>query len=72
MVVHLDSDTVLNFYHGMFSLISLRYWRLNALYRALKPPGYYKEWHLGIRVSSNKKFVAFISGVPLTLRVRSK
>jgi glycylpeptide N-tetradecanoyltransferase len=37
---------------------------------ALKPPGYHKEWHIGVRVSSNKKLVAFISGVPLTLRVR--
>ncbi|KAF8201746.1 N-myristoyl transferase [Pholiota molesta] len=37
---------------------------------ALKPPGYHKEWHVGVRVSSNKKLVAFISGVPITLRVR--
>ncbi|KAJ8598041.1 N-myristoyl transferase [Rhizopogon salebrosus TDB-379] len=37
---------------------------------ALKPPGYLKEWHLGVRVSSNQKLVAFISGVPMTLRVR--
>ncbi|KIJ69006.1 hypothetical protein HYDPIDRAFT_79751 [Hydnomerulius pinastri MD-312] len=37
---------------------------------ALKPPGYYKEWHIGVRVSSNKKLVAFISGVPITIRVR--
>ncbi|KAL4077148.1 acyl-CoA N-acyltransferase [Scleroderma yunnanense] len=37
---------------------------------ALKPPGYYKEWHLGVRVSTNKKLVAFISGIPITLRVR--
>ncbi|KAG5653839.1 hypothetical protein H0H81_010112 [Sphagnurus paluster] len=37
---------------------------------ALKPPGYHKEWHVGVRVSSNKKLVAFISGVPLNLRVR--
>ncbi|KIJ16792.1 hypothetical protein PAXINDRAFT_131704 [Paxillus involutus ATCC 200175] len=37
---------------------------------ALKPPGYCKEWHIGVRVSSNKKLVAFISGVPTTLRVR--
>ncbi|KAF8965241.1 N-myristoyl transferase [Flammula alnicola] len=37
---------------------------------ALKPPGYHKEWHIGVRVSSNKKLVAFISGVPMTLRVR--
>jgi glycylpeptide N-tetradecanoyltransferase len=40
------------------------------LHWALKPPGYHKEWHIGVRVSSNKKLVAFISGVPLTLRVR--
>jgi len=37
---------------------------------ALKPPGYHKEWHVGVRVSSNKKLVAFISGVPMSLRVR--
>ncbi|KAI6132520.1 N-myristoyl transferase [Pisolithus croceorrhizus] len=36
----------------------------------LKSPGYFKEWHVGVRVSSNKKLVAFISGVPTTLRVR--
>lgn len=44
----------------------------NILCRALKPPGYHKEWHIGVRVSSNKKLVAFISGVPITLRVRGK
>ncbi|CAA7271621.1 unnamed protein product [Cyclocybe aegerita] len=37
---------------------------------ALKPPGYHPEWHIGVRVSTNKKLVAFISGVPMTLRVR--
>ncbi|THH12512.1 hypothetical protein EW146_g7623 [Bondarzewia mesenterica] len=37
---------------------------------ALKPPGYHKEWHIGVRVSANTKLVAFISGVPITLRVR--
>ncbi|KAJ7743688.1 Myristoyl-CoA:protein N-myristoyltransferase, N-terminal domain-containing protein [Mycena maculata] len=39
---------------------------------ALTPPGYFKEWHIGVRVSSNKKLVAFISGVPMKLRVRGK
>jgi glycylpeptide N-tetradecanoyltransferase len=38
---------------------------------ALKPPGYHPEWHIGVRVSSNKKLVAFISGVPITLKIRS-
>lgn len=42
------------------------------IYRALKPPGWHKEWHIGVRVSSNKKLVAFISGVPIHLRVRQK
>ncbi len=37
---------------------------------ALLPPGYCKDWHLGVRVSSNQKLVAFISGVPATVRVR--
>ncbi|EIN07254.1 N-myristoyl transferase [Punctularia strigosozonata HHB-11173 SS5] len=37
---------------------------------ALMPPGYHKEWHIGVRVASNKKLVAFISGVPVTMRVR--
>ncbi|KAN0136941.1 Myristoyl-CoA:protein N-myristoyltransferase, N-terminal domain containing protein [Lactarius tabidus] len=39
---------------------------------ALKPPGWYKEWNIGVRVSSNRKLVAFISGVPINLRVRKK
>jgi len=45
---------------------------LMASTRALKTPGYFEEWHLGVRVSSNKKLVAFISGIPITLRVREK
>ncbi|KAI0636740.1 N-myristoyl transferase [Trametes polyzona] len=38
---------------------------------ALKPPGYHKEWHVGVRVSSTKKLVAFISAVPVRVRVRA-
>jgi len=38
---------------------------------ALQPPGYHKEWHIGVRVRSNKKLVAFISGWPINIRVRS-
>ncbi|RXW20085.1 hypothetical protein EST38_g5786 [Candolleomyces aberdarensis] len=37
---------------------------------ALTPPGYHKEWHIGVRMSSNKRLIAFISGVPMMLRVR--
>ncbi|KAL9715236.1 glycylpeptide N-tetradecanoyltransferase [Leucoagaricus gongylophorus] len=37
---------------------------------ALMPPGYHKEWHIGVRLVTTKKLVAFISGVPMTLKVR--
>ncbi|KAM0717070.1 hypothetical protein Q7P37_006922 [Cladosporium fusiforme] len=42
---------------------------------ALKPPGWKKEWHIGVRAKTAQegkkgKLVAFISGVPATLRVR--
>jgi hypothetical protein len=45
---------------------------LTVASRALMPPGWHKEWHIGVRVASNKKLVAFISGVPITLNVREK
>jgi len=37
---------------------------------ALQPPGYFKDWSVGVRVKSNKKLVGFVSAVPITLRVR--
>ncbi|KAF2192706.1 N-myristoyl transferase [Zopfia rhizophila CBS 207.26] len=37
---------------------------------ALKAPGWRKEWHVGVRATASKKLVAFISGIPLELRVR--
>lgn len=38
---------------------------------ALQPPGWRREWHVGVRVRSSGRLVAFISAVPTTLRVRS-
>ncbi|KAF9169989.1 glycylpeptide N-tetradecanoyltransferase [Mortierella sp. AD011] len=38
---------------------------------ALLPPGWKKSWHIGVRVASNKKLVAFISGIPQDVRVHS-
>ncbi|KAJ3301152.1 Glycylpeptide N-tetradecanoyltransferase 2 [Blyttiomyces sp. JEL0837] len=38
---------------------------------ALQPPGWKQVWHLGVRVASNKKLVAFISGIPADLRIHS-
>ncbi|KAL2921511.1 Glycylpeptide N-tetradecanoyltransferase 1 [Bienertia sinuspersici] len=39
---------------------------------ALRPPGHYKSWHIGVRVKSSKKLVAFITGVPARVRVRDE
>ena len=36
---------------------------------ALRPPGYFRSWHIGVRVKSSKKLVAFITGVPARIRV---
>lgn len=33
-------------------------------------PGWRKEWHIGVRASQSRKLVAFISGIPVDLRVR--
>ncbi|KAJ3514368.1 hypothetical protein NMY22_g14755 [Coprinellus aureogranulatus] len=37
---------------------------------ALTPSGYHKEWHIGVRMTCNRKLIAFVSGVPTMLRVR--
>ncbi|CZT05833.1 hypothetical protein WAI453_004414 [Rhynchosporium graminicola] len=39
---------------------------------ALMCPGWTKEWHVGIRASASRKLVAFISAIPVALRVRKK
>lgn len=44
---------------------------------ALKPPGWKKEWHIGVRTKSGAdgkkgKLVASITGIPVTLQVRGK
>ncbi|KAF2501362.1 glycylpeptide N-tetradecanoyltransferase [Lophium mytilinum] len=39
---------------------------------ALKSPGWKKEWHVGVRASASGKLVAFISAIPVELRVREK
>ncbi|KAI0647303.1 N-myristoyl transferase [Trametes meyenii] len=37
---------------------------------ALMPPGYHKEWHIGVRVAATRKLVASITAVPIRVRVR--
>eukprot|EP00667_Euglena_gracilis_P010034 EG_transcript_10196 len=39
---------------------------------ALTPPGWLRDWHIGIRVRASGKMVAFISGIPAQLRLREK
>merc|ERR1719228_1370084 len=39
---------------------------------ALKPPGYLKEWHCGVRVAKSNKLVGFISAVPAHVRIYTK
>uniref|UniRef100_A0A8C7DJJ3 Glycylpeptide N-tetradecanoyltransferase n=1 Tax=Oncorhynchus kisutch TaxID=8019 RepID=A0A8C7DJJ3_ONCKI len=36
---------------------------------ALRPPGWLPQWHCGVRVSSNKKLVGFISAIPADIHV---
>jgi glycylpeptide N-tetradecanoyltransferase len=38
---------------------------------ALCVPGFNKEWHLGVRASTNKKLLAFISGTPSKMNVNT-
>eukprot|EP00164_Ancoracysta_twista_P007549 GFYU01010741.1.p1 GENE.GFYU01010741.1~~GFYU01010741.1.p1 ORF type:complete len:422 (+),score=144.14 GFYU01010741.1:122-1387(+) len=39
---------------------------------ALLPPGWLKEWHVGIRAQQSNKLVAFITGIPADVRVRDE
>ncbi|KAK4787574.1 hypothetical protein SAY86_011407 [Trapa natans] len=39
---------------------------------ALRPPGYFKSWHIGVRVKASKKLVAFVTGIPVRIRVRNE
>ena len=39
---------------------------------ALTPPGYHKDWHVGVRQVSNKRLRGFITGIPADMRVRGR
>lgn len=36
---------------------------------ALKPPGWIKDWHTGVRVTKSSKLVGFISAIPAHVKV---
>ncbi|KAK9247012.1 acyl-CoA N-acyltransferase [Lipomyces tetrasporus] len=38
---------------------------------ALRAPDFRPDWYIGVRVTGTKKLVAFISGIPVRLRVRN-
>jgi glycylpeptide N-tetradecanoyltransferase len=42
------------------------------LHWALKPPGWQKEWHCGVRVAKSNKLVGFISAIPAKIKVYDK
>eukprot|EP00438_Fugacium_kawagutii_P032341 Skav226358 [mRNA] locus=scaffold2980:381965:387922:- [translate_table: standard] len=44
----------------------------NFLQWALKPPGYLRQWHLGVRVKGGGKLVGFITGIPAHIQVFDK
>ena len=79
-VCDMDSDETCN---EVYNLLTTNYveddenmFRFNYskefLRWALRPPGYYKSWHIGVRVKTSKKLVAFITGVPARIRVRNE
>ncbi|KAF8448295.1 Myristoyl-CoA:protein N-myristoyltransferase, N-terminal domain-containing protein [Terfezia claveryi] len=37
---------------------------------ALKAPGWLPQWHIGVRAKASRKLCAFISGIPVTIRVK--
>ncbi|KAJ2781112.1 glycylpeptide N-tetradecanoyltransferase [Coemansia javaensis] len=39
---------------------------------ALMPPGFVRDWHVGVRESASGRLIAFISGIPVETMVRDK
>ena len=35
----------------------------------MHPPGFFPDWHVGVRVSASGKLVGFITGVPATVHM---
>ena len=47
-------------------------WKRVLIHRALTAPGYFPDWHIGVRAQKSGKLVAFISGIKVDIRVREK
>jgi len=45
-------------------------WYWYGMHRALKPPGYRQDWHIGVRAKNkNKTLMGFITGIPANVLV---
>jgi hypothetical protein len=65
-----DSSTRKNFCSGkLFAFLRRTAAHAN---RALTAPGYFPDWHIGVRVAKTGKLIAFISGIKIDVRVRSR
>jgi glycylpeptide N-tetradecanoyltransferase len=40
--------------------------------RALTPPGFIQDWHIGVRVKTTKLLVGLITAIPVRARVYDK
>lgn len=38
---------------------------------AVMPPGYHKDWHVGVRVSKSQRLVGFVAGIPARVKIGS-
>lgn len=67
-----DDDSMFRF---AYSVKFLKY-ENNICYQffrwALTPPTWRKIWHVVVRVKDSGKFVAFISGIPMTMKLQDK
>lgn len=72
-----DDDAVA---HEIYTLLSENYvedddsmfrfdYSVPFLRWALKPPGFLRTWHLGVRVKGSGKLVGFITGIPANIQV---
>lgn len=60
-------------HQSKFYVIYLKSYNLfNNNFRALQPPGWLKEWHVGVRVIKSSKLVGFISAIPALVNVYNK
>jgi hypothetical protein len=55
----------MNEYHLVFE--SIYFFCVGS--RALTPPDYFRDWHVGVRASKNGKLIASITGVPADVKV---